>query len=324
MGKQPTSIWTITDGKIGDEVQCAGVAKALGGAVTKIAAPSRALTEIFAPWGPIDPRDGKSIISPPFPDVLIASGRRAIPYARAVKAKSSGKTFVVLLKDPRIKAGFADLIWAPTHDNRKGENVFSTLTSPHGLASAQAEKQNEIFENISELPKPILGVVLGGPSGGAEYDTASADLLAKNIDTAMCEFGSIAITPSRRTPQEFTERVQAQLQDHHIFCWDGAGANPYVSILFGSDSLIVSGDSHNMVSEAVSTGVGVYVYRPKNIARKMAQFLDDLVQINRVRNFAESAAPFSAAPIDATEAIASEIAKKLRNSSEAVDASAAR
>ena len=41
-----------------------------------------------------------SPIAPPFPDILVASGRRAVAYLRHVKQASGGRTFTVFLKDP--------------------------------------------------------------------------------------------------------------------------------------------------------------------------------------------------------------------------------
>ena len=316
MTKDTPLIWTITDGKIGDRVQCAGVAAGLGGSwVEKIAAP-RAPFAWAAPWGPIDLRDGRnnpeSAFSPPFPDIAIASGRRAVPYARFIKRASSGETFVVLLKDPRVRARFADLIWTPAHDQRRGENVFSTLASPHGLAPAIAAAKASPGPVIAALPKPMLGVVLGGPSGGARYDEQDADVLAAALNEAATDFASVAVSPSRRTPQAFAGRLRVQLSAPSVYVWDGEEPNPYTDILGGSASLVVAADSHNMMSEAVATEAGVSAWRPRGLAQKLDWFVSQLEERGRVRAFARSAAPFEAAPIDATPEIVAEIRRRLQ------------
>src|SRR4051794_41807304 len=111
------------------------------------------------PWGPIDPREAParaaSPIAPPFPDLLVASGRRAVPYVRAVKRASGGRTFTVFLKDPRTGAGTADLIWVPAYDAIHGPNVIRTLTPPHRvsrerLAAARADPD----PRLPGLPPP--------------------------------------------------------------------------------------------------------------------------------------------------------------------------
>ena len=310
------TIWTLTDGKIGDRVQCAGVAAALGGEVTEKTVRPSPLFAAMAPFGPIDPRDAPgasdSAIAPPFPDILIASGRRAIPYARAVKKHSDGTTFVVLLKDPRIGAAFADLIWTPLHDRRTGENVFSTLTSPHGLSAAIARAGNVSAGIVASLPKPILGVVLGGPSGGARYAQDAAAALAADIETAARDYASIAITPSRRTPASFVAALRSRLASPTCYFWSGEGDNPYTDILGNAQTLIVAADSHNMMSEAAATSAGVYAWRPAGMARKLDWFVSKLEQAGRVRPLDGAAAPFDTAPIDATDEIVAEIKKRLR------------
>lgn len=312
--RRAMKIWTLTDGKIGDRVQCAGVAAALGGdAMEKTITPARFIAAL-APFGPVDPKDAPtktgSPIAPPFPDVLIASGRRAVPYARVVKRNSGGKTFVVLLKDPRIPARFADLVWTPRHDRREGANVFSTLTSPHGLSARLSGGNETPTSAVCALPQPMLGVVLGGPSGGAQYDETAAAALAKAVYKASVNYKSVAVTPSRRTPPGFVVSFRRNLSVDGAYIWDGVEDNPYTDILSRAESLIVAADSHNMMSEAAATRAGVYAWRPAGLAKKLDWFVAELERAGRVRRFEGEAPPFNASPIDATAEIAAEIKKR--------------
>ena len=101
---EPT-VWVLTDGKAGDELQCLGVAERLGGVPDiRRVKPRRPWTWLM-PRGPIDPREAPdrqaSPLRPPFPDIAIASGRRAVAYLRALKQASNGATYTVFLKDHR-------------------------------------------------------------------------------------------------------------------------------------------------------------------------------------------------------------------------------
>jgi mitochondrial fission protein ELM1 len=271
----------------------------------------------MAPWGPIDPRDApdrkSSPIGAPFPDIVIASGRRTIPYARAIKTTSKGETFVAILKDPRTRARFADLIWTPAHDRRRGDNVFTTLTSPHGLQSTIAAAGANTGAAIARLQRPLLGLVLGGPSGGARYDAASASALATRVRAAMKDFASLAVTPSRRTPPAFASQLEAELNGLNVYFWSGEGANPYPQILGSSDVLIVAADSHNMMSEAASAPAGVYAWRPPGLAAKLDWFVKELEDKGRVRAIDEDVVPFPASPIDATMEIAAEVCRRFHS-----------
>ena len=311
----PQSIWVLTDGKIGDDVQCLAVAAALAPAFEKRVIAPRPPFEWLAPWGPIDPRDAPSRaaspIAPPFPDVLIASGRRSIPYARAVKRASGGRTFVVIMKDPRIAPRHADLIWAPKHDRLEGENVVTTLTSPHGLAARLSGARVNPAPAIARLQGPMLGVALGGPSGGTRYDVVAATDLAQKILAAKKNFASLAITPSRRTPASVVQTIAKAVAGPGVFIWDGEGNNPYIDILANAKALIVTADSHNMMSEAVATGTGVYSWRPPGLTKKLSWFVDELEELGAVRALDGDVASFAGAPIDATNEIAAEIKRRV-------------
>ncbi len=309
------SLWVLTDGKIGDDVQCLAVAGALSPDFEKRVIAPHPPWQWLAPWGPIDPRDAprrqESPIAPPFPDLLIASGRRAVPYARAVKRASGGKTFVVIMKDPRIAPRHADLIWAPKHDRLTGANVVSTLTSPHGLAVKLAEARENPAPVIAKLPKPMLGVVLGGPSGSARFSARATAALTQKILEAKKNFASLAVVASRRTPADLLRAVGEAVTGPDVYVWDGAGDNPYIDILANANALIVTADSHNMMSEAVATGTGVYAWRPPGLANKLGWFVDELEGLGAVRSLEGEVASFAGAPIDATNEIASEIKRRV-------------
>ena len=129
--------WIITDGKQGMNVQGQGVADALGlDAELKVVAPT-GWHQFAAPWGPIAraERFGEAgaQFAPPWPDVVIATGRSSIPYVRALGRLAGPTTYRVVLQDPKRGPDTADLIWVPQHDTRRGDNVITTLTAPHKL-----------------------------------------------------------------------------------------------------------------------------------------------------------------------------------------------
>lgn len=309
-------LWVLTDGKIGDDVQCLAIAGALNPDFEKRVVRPRALWSLMAPWGPVDPKEAPGADDGPLkgvpPAIVVASGRRAIPYARALKHASEGRTKIVIMKDPRFGRGAADVLWTPEHDSATGPNVISTLTSPHGLSEKISAAQKSAGGAIAKLPRPMLGVILGGPSGGARYETAQAMDLAERVNAAGRAFASVAVTPSRRTPEEFLRAVRVTLVHDHPFIWDGGGDNPYVDILANASSLIVAADSHNMMSEAQASAAGVYVWRPHGLARKLAWFADQLEAKGAARPFADEAIPFDRTVIDATPEIVDEIIRRLR------------
>lgn len=90
------SCWIVTEGMAGTENQCLGVAEALG-----IEADVRRIS-LRQPWRILSPYLGLEFgasfvptLTPPWPDLLIASGRKSIAASRYIKRASRGKTFTV-------------------------------------------------------------------------------------------------------------------------------------------------------------------------------------------------------------------------------------
>lgn len=316
-GRGDGGLWVLTDGKIGDLAQCRAVARALAPAFEERVVAPRPFWAWAAPWGPVDPREAPGReggpLAGPFPAAAIVSGRRAIPYARALKRASGGRTKIVILKDPRMGRAVADVLWAPTHDRVDGANVISTLTSPHEMAVKFAASVAAPGAAIARLPKPFLGVALGGPArgGGARYDAAAAAGLAARLSKAGRDYAAIAVTPSRRTPPEFLAALKAGLDHPQVFIWDERGANPYADILAHATALVVAGDSHNMVSEALASPAGVYIWRPQGVAAKIGWFVGQILSGGDARPFEDAAPAYDRARLDATPEIVAEIRKRL-------------
>ena len=82
--RDPTRLtgWALTAGGMGHEVQCLGILEALGiDPVVKRINPGK-LFRAMAPWGPAA---SDAQIGPPWPDVVVVSGRQSIPYARMIR-----------------------------------------------------------------------------------------------------------------------------------------------------------------------------------------------------------------------------------------------
>jgi mitochondrial fission protein ELM1 len=265
-----THVWVLTDGKAGDEEQCLGVAEALGVAAEVRRVAPRAPFAWLMPWGPIDPRDRArsegSPIAPPFPDVAIASGRRAVPYLRALKRASRGRTLTVDLTDPRTGPRAADLIWAPTYDGVRGDNVVTTLTSPHRISARRlAEARAAPDRRLAALPRPRAAVLVGGDSRHSRWTADDVARFASHLEALAGSGVALMGTTSRRTAQAdptLKTRVEAIFEAHGGFLWDGTGDNPYVQLLACADAVVVTADSVNMVGEAAATGRPVLVFRP--------------------------------------------------------------
>ena len=130
--KEIKKSWILSSGLIGCENQCLGVIERLGieTEIKKIK-PSMAVS-VFAPYGTpfLNPQ-----VCEPWPDLVIAAGRKTIPYLKYIRRASKKECKTIYLQDPRIDSKEFDIVWAPEHDSIEGNNVVKTITSPNRVTT---------------------------------------------------------------------------------------------------------------------------------------------------------------------------------------------
>jgi hypothetical protein len=306
--------WVLTDGKAGDENQCLAVAERLGLAADRRCVRPRPPFTWLMPWGPIDPREAPqragSPIGPPWPDLVIASGRRAVPYLREVRRGSGGQSFTVYLKDPRTGPGTADLIWAPSYDPIRGPNVVSTLTSPHRISPERlTAARRDPDPRLAGLPGARVAVLVGGDSRHGRFAPAESRRLVEHLDSLAATGASLMITGSRRTPTPLAEELRALVARRGGFFWDGTGENPYLPMLALAEAVVVTGDSVNMISEAVATGAPVLLFELAPRGARHQVLIAELTRLGAVRPFQGKLERFGYPPLDSTPVIAEAVAR---------------
>ncbi|MBV8850645.1 MAG: mitochondrial fission ELM1 family protein [Methylobacteriaceae bacterium] len=308
--------WVLSDGKIGDEAQCFGIAEALGLSPERRLIAPRAPWRWLAPHSRISRRDApdraQSPIAPPFPDILFAAGRQTVPYLRRVREDSRGKTFTVFVKDPYTGPATADVIWVPAHDSLCGANVIVTTTPANRVGRALDELRRASPDpRIAALPHPRIALILGGNSVNHRFAPRDCARLIEIACELVRDGRGVMISPSRRSPPALLAQLIALFaEEPRVFVWDGRGDNPYAQMLAHADQIIVTGDSVNMVGEAVATGAPVHVYEPSGGHRKITAYVDRLTELGAVRRWNGRLDSWRYAPIDATPIIAREVAAR--------------
>jgi len=281
--------WVLTEGMIGTQNQCVALAEAAGLSpdikVVKLKQPWKTVTPWIKHFSPAALADGSSELTAPWPDILIASGRKAIAPALWIKKQSDNKTRLVVIQSPVVKNKKFDLVVVPQHDQYNGPNALQTvgalsLITPQVLAKAKEEWR----ERLEKLPSPRLAVLIGGNSRTHKLTKEVADNLARQLQHLSKEY-SLMITASRRTPQDYQDLLRAQVTGPNVFFWDGSGDNPYRGFLSWADALIVTEDSVSMASEAVSTGKPVYILKMEGGSPRFARFHNHLIHNNYARWF---------------------------------------
>lgn len=307
--------WIITPGAAGFESQARGLAAALElrPALTRITAK--------APWKwlpgtlwlhPLDAVTSSASLAPPWPDLVISCGRIAAPVALAIKAASGGETRVVHIQNPQMPLDRFDLVVAPRHDGIAGPNVVVTAGAIHPVTKATlAEAAAHWHDAFAFLPRPLIGVLIGGSNGRYRLEKAEAEKLGQALATlARQHHAGLAVTPSRRTGAANEAILRARLDGMPSFFWDGQGDNPYLGILALADVLVVTEDSVSMTSEALATGKPVYVARLPGRSRRQGRFHEALKAAGYTRPLGAELATWSYAPPDDTARAAAECRRR--------------
>ena len=315
--------WIVTDGRLGMINQCRGLATALHtpAAEKKIS--------LSAPWCWLPPALTPALLSvlsaagdqlsPPWPDLLIGTGRKSVAPALAVKRASKGRTFCVQIQNPDVALEKFDLVIAPGHDRRSGDNLFSTLGSLHGITAAVLDDARVRFADaVAGLPNPLIAVLLGGNNAVYRMDEDFAARLADSLATLAGANGcGLAITTSPRTPPEavavITNRLANELASGSAVFWDSVGANPYLGYLAHADAILVTSDSVNMVSEAAATGKPVHVIELTGGSDKFGRFHAAMSKAGITRPFTGEIERWSYTVPDDTARAAAEIRRRLQS-----------
>lgn len=302
--------WALTAGGTGHEVQCLGVLEALGvKTVVKRIAPPKPF-EWMAPWGPAAP---SADVAPPWPDILVVSGRQSIPYARMIRRRSGGRTFTLAMQSPGVPPSRFDLVWVPEHDRLRGDNVIVTLTSPHRLTPQRlAAEAARHADDVATLPRPRIAVLVGGTSGAYTFSSREARQFADDLaDFARRHGCSLMVAPSRRTGRGKAAILSERLAGVGARVWDFTGENPYFGYIGLADAFVVTCDSVNMLGEAAFTGKPIHAYRLPGGNDKFDSFHRALVERGVMRWFSGDLDVWTYPALDATNVIATAVRARL-------------
>ena len=301
--------WIISSGLIGCENQCFGITERMGiNAELKRIIPSKFIS-LTAPYGrPIFDNQ----LNSPWPDLAIAAGRKTIPYLRHIKRLSKNRCKTIYLQDPKINSETFDIVWAPLHDKIKGHNVIKTVTSPNRVNDDLLIKSyNEWAHLFAKFSKPLIGFLIGGKSKAYKFSHSECNKILDSIRLTLDKGNTPLITISRRTPKNLTIKIKELLKEKEHLLYDGEGPNPYFAILKASDVIVVTPDSANMVSEAISVPKPVYFIDMESHSKRFKKFINTLVNSNHIRPFQEELDFFQNKKLDATQEIVDYIHENL-------------
>ena len=223
-------------------------------------------------------------LKPPWPDIVISSGRRSACVARWLK-KQAPATKLIHIGRPWCHLRHYDLIVStPQYQLPLRDNVYMNTLTLNELHFEQSECVQEAqLINQAGMHQPYLTVVLGGHSRPYKMTPSCLSEMAQRVNKlAMVKGYSVLLTTSPRTPSYALDCFASQLDvPYQYHSWRADIDNPYLDYVRLAEAVVVTADSASMLSELCKLNKPVYVHR-------LPRYFDVLIDsINTLRNFCQ-------------------------------------
>ncbi len=245
------------------------------------------------------------------PELVIGCGRLAALATR--QARLRGARAVQIL-DPRLDSKHWDWVVAPEHDGLHGANVLTLCGSLNPVDESWLAGARAQHPALGDLPSPRTAVLLGGPTRAARFNRGALEVLLAKLEFGLQrDGGRLMICGSRRTPAEWAPLLRDRYagDGHRVWMNADDGENFYAGALAWADRIVVSPDSVNMISEACSTSLPVFVAEPARATGRLRRFLDDLLARGRIRALERDSVDFEAPALRETPRIAALLRERL-------------
>jgi mitochondrial fission protein ELM1 len=188
-------------------------------------------------------------LRPPWPDLIIAIGRRSVPVARWIRKHNGGRTKLVRIGHPRIDPGLFDLvITTRQYPVPPGGNVLLLPLAMSRFATPPVATPEE-EQWLAAVPTPRRLLAIGGAT---KYWSLSPHQVTSAARTLQGHDGALIVATSRRTEPGVVTALRSMLNAGDRLV---DGPFPRFPVLLDrADEIFVTGDSVSMLSEAILTG----------------------------------------------------------------------
>ena len=240
-------IWVLTGARTGDNNQALALAEALGLPFAVKPLDYNALQSLsvwLPPTAATLTKAAKAGLAAPWPDLVIAIGRRSVPVARWIRRQNDGRTKLVRIGHPRIDPGLFDLVVTTRqYPVPLGGNVLLLPVAMSRFVDTPAPTASEqaFLDEAGRFRLVAIG-------GATKYWTLPPTNIVEAVERPFD--GSIVAVTSRRTDPAIVEHLRSIASITLV-----AGESPRFAVLLDKAAeIFVTGDSVSMLSEAVLAG----------------------------------------------------------------------
>ena len=217
------------------------------------------------------------------------------------------------IQDPRVDPAYFDVVVAPEHDGLEGPNILSMIGSPNQITPTELVANVLSFnDRLADIPMPRVAMLIGGDSNTHKLTKAIHEIHIKAARSILSRGRSLMVTLSRRTPDWVASdyRMLSKGNDN-VWFHEGGGRNPYLAFLGAAETILVTEDSTNMLTEACSTGKSVLTLPMEGAAGKFQNLYDRLSKRCHVRPYESGLSTAEYEPLNESARVAALILERL-------------
>jgi len=210
-----------------------------------------------------------------YADIVVSCGSKTAACNLLLARENNAKNIAVM-KPALVGPGNFTLMVMPEHDRPAArDNIIVTSGAPNMVNPAALEDDIRRLKNaVGWSPAPKIGLLLGGDNRYFSIEVAAVKEVIKGIKEIAEETGAeVLVTTSRRTGPDIERLVKDEFADYGLkrllVIANDRNEKWAVGGMFAAcKTVVVSGESNSMVSEAASSPCHVVVFTPKKISRR--------------------------------------------------------
>ena len=205
-----------------------------------------------------------------YADIIISCGSATIGANILLSYENNAKSIAIMKPGLGRRRRF-NLVILPRHDasGKAASNTLVTEMAPNNITAGKMEDAISALklEGLKSGGRKGIGLLIGGGTKTFKLEKDSVSEVTKGILKMAEEMDIDAfISTSRRTPRDIEDFLKDNMEGHKIckllVIANEKNIDGVVPAIFAlSDVILVSSDSVSMISEAVSSGKYVVVFR---------------------------------------------------------------
>ena len=235
--------------------------------------------------------------------LLISCGKKSVKASIYLKKKFKGLVFNIHIQDPKSNHNLFDLIISPEHDKLKKPNNISTLLALHNINF-----------DLNKKKMNTINFIIGGSNKYFKFNEDTQNKILNDIEFLSKNF-SINVIPSRRTPHQFIKNLSTLNNNNIKLFTDIFNPITYGDLLSESNMQIVTWDSISMISEAISseTGTFLYEFEKESCPKRYQLFYQMVKQKGFLKRFSRNMRPYTVSMSSYNTELKSKILNKIES-----------